>query len=381
MVVSPSPRRLSLCCTRSRPRRIDARRETSPILFREDAPVTDMPRVVSEERLSTIVTSLLRALDVSSDHAERAARALVAADLRGVSSHGVRLLPGNMKRIIGGGINARADVREVADVGSMLILDGDTGLGMAVGSVAMSRAIDVAAERGMGWVMARNSNHYGASGAFALQAVEAGMIGISISNCGTMMSIEGTEERAIGNNPVAFAVPTPDFPMVLDMATSVASIGKIGMTRAAGKPVPDDWLVKERDDVGRMVLRHFGGAKGSGFAIMMEVLTGVLSGGAVLSDIRFDNDRVEPHRAVHTQIAIRPDAILPEGVFEERAKRLVDELHAAPTAPGVDEILLPGERAWRETVKRRRDGIPIAGPAAERLDEAAAEVGETIDWG
>jgi L-2-hydroxycarboxylate dehydrogenase (NAD+) len=335
---------------------------------------------VTENHLTDICTELLQALQVPSDHAVRAARILVEADLRGVSSHGVRLLTWNIDRIVGGGVNPRANVREISNAGAVVILDGDAGLGMTVGSLAMSRAIELAREQGIGWVMVRNSNHYGASGSFALMAVEQNMIGISISNCGPMMSIEGTEDRVIGNNPVAFGIPTPEYPMVLDMATSVASIGKIGMTRRAGIEVPAEWLVKERDDSGKMVLRHFGGAKGSGFAIMMEALTGALAGGAVLSDIRFDRDRIEPQGAVHTQIAIDPSRILPDGEFAERAKHMVDELHTARPAPSFEEVLLPGERAWRETLRRRRDGIPMEPDAVERLEEAGTKIGVDIHW-
>ncbi len=337
-------------------------------------------RIVAEDRLLSIATNLLRALDVPEDHARRAASILVTADLRGVTSHGVRLLGWNMRRIMGGGVNPRATIREVSNAGAVVILDGDSGLGMSVGSVAMDRAIDIARQFGVGWVMARNSNHYGASGSFALMALEAGMIGISISNCGPMMTIEGTNERAVGNNPFAIAIPTPDFPLVLDMATSVASIGRIGLTRRAGKPVPPEWLVQEKDATGRMVLRHFGGPKGSGLAIMTEALTSVLAGGSVLHEIRFDRDRIEPQGVSHTQIAVNPAAILPDGAFAEHAKRMVDELHAAPPAHGVEEILLPGERAWRETCKHRAEGIPIEPDTVQRLEELGTELGVSIEW-
>lgn len=340
----------------------------------------DTPRFVREDRLLDLCVSLFRAVDVPEDHARRAARVLVDADLRGVSSHGIRLLPWNIRRLRGGGVKARPNVREVSNAGAIAILDGDAGIGMTIGSIAMERAIDVAREQGIGWVMARNTNHYGASASFSLMAVEQGMIGISISNSGPMMTIEGAAERAIGNNPFAIGIPTPEFPMVLDMATSVASIGKIGMTRRAGREIPESWLVKDADDTGRMVLRHFGGPKGSGLAIMTEALTGVLSGGRILNEIAFNRDAEEPHGVTHTQIAIDPESILPAGAFAERAKQLVDELHAAPLAPGFDEILLPGERAWRETLRQWRDGIALEPDAAERLDETAAELGVALPW-
>lgn len=342
--------------------------------------MSDSPRIVSEDRLKELCVTLLRGLGLPADHARRAAYIMVGADLRGVYSHGVRLLVGNARRIQGGGVNPRAEITEVSGTGAITVLDGDGGLGMAVGSVAMDRAISMAEEHGIGWVMVRNSNHYGASAPFAMMAIERGMIGISVSNCGPMMTIEGTEERTIGNNPLAIGLPTPDFPMVLDMATSVASIGKIGMTRRAGKEIPESWLVKERDDSGHMVLRHFGGPKGSGLAIMTEVITGALAGGKILSEIQFSRDQEEPHGVTHTQIAINPEAILPDGAFAERAKTMVDELHRAPLAPGFDEILLPGERAWRETVRARSEGIPVDADTVDRFETLASDLGVELDW-
>jgi len=340
----------------------------------------DIVRIVSEERLIALMTHLLEAAGMSADLACRAARVLATADMRGIVSHGVRLLPGNIARIRGGAINPRPAIHEVGGCGAMVILDGDHGLGMAVGSVAMDRAIELAREHGIGWVNARNTCHYGASGSYVMMAVETGMIGVSISNTLPMMSIEGTISRTIGNNPLAIGVPGPDFPLVLDMATSVASLGKIGVTRRAGRPIPGEWLTQQAAEGQEQVLRHFGGAKGSGLAIMTEVLTGVLAGGCVLHEVRFDRPREEAEGVSYAQVAIRPDVVLPKAQYEDGMRRLVAQLKAGKPGPDITEVLLPGERAWRETLRCRKEGIPIEADVAAALEKSAAELGTSVPW-
>lgn len=342
--------------------------------------MSNVVRTITEKRLRAIMTHLLEKAGVSSDHAERCAAIYGTANLRGIDTHGIRLLPGNLKRILGGAVNPRATVRLLADAGALVVLDGDRGLGAVVGSIAMSRAIEVARKSGIGCVAARNSNHYGASGAFTMMAIDAGMIGISFSNCGQVMTIEGTVGRTVGNNPLAIGAPGPLFPVVLDMATSVASLGRIGVARREGKALPEEWIVQNSDQMRNMVLRHFGGAKGSGLAVMLEILTGVLSGEGMHRALNY-NAREEPDRATHTQIAIAPDLILPRDRFLDAIGEMIRRLKAADRAPGVEEVRLPGERAWRETLKRRRDGIPLDEEVVKSLDDAARELGTTVPWG
>ena len=342
--------------------------------------MTQPTRFVSEDRLKAVISHLLQAVDVPPEHARHAAYILTMADLRGISSHGVRLLPGNIKRILGGAINPRPRISEAARIGALAILDGDAGMGMIVGALAMEHAIGIAREHGVGWVMVRRSNHYGASGSFVMQAIEVGMAGISISNCGPMMTVEGTVSRTIGNNPMAIGAPGPEFPVVLDMATSVASLGRIWMTRRKGEPIPDEWVLQPADATRETVLRHFGGAKGSGLAIMLEVLTSVCSGAGVPRDMRLHSPRSQADHTVHTQVAIDVSRALPREQYADAMTGLIARLRAAERAPGVEEVRLPGERAWRETLKRRREGIPLEEDIVKSLEEIAAEIGTAVPW-
>lgn len=325
------------------------------------------------------MTHLLVSVGVPTDDAERCAHVYGTASIRGIDTHGIRLLPGNLRRIVGGGINPRPSIAELANAGAFVIIDGDRGLGPVVGALAMDRAIDLARSSGIGCAVARNSNHYGASGAFVMRAIDAGMIGVSFSNCGQMMTIEGTVSRTIGNNPVSIGAPGPDFPLVLDMATSVASLGRIGMRRREGKPLPDEWVVQDAEHMRTLVLRHFGGAKGSGLAIMLEVLSGILSGAGAHRLLTYDARR-ESDGSAHTQIAIDIGRMLSRDRYDEQVRELVTRLKSAERAPGVDEVRVPGERAWQETLRRRRDGIPLEDDTVKALDEVAREIGTAVPW-
>jgi len=339
-------------------------------------------RVVSEERLKTVIGHLLRAVDVPPDHAARAAYVLTTAELRGISSHGVRLVPANIRRILGGAIKARPDIKPVLQAGSLETWDGDFGMGMVCGSLAMDRAIELAANLGTGWVMVRRSNHCAAVGAYAMMAVERGFVGISMSNSSPMMALEGSVSRTIGNNPMAIGAPGPEFPVVLDMAMSVASGARIGMMRRNGKAIPDEWFVAGGDPAGRRIMRPFGGPKGSGLAVMVEVITGVLAGGGMLSDQSPGSgfSKSIPDNCCHALIAVNLKALMPEERYESAMRRLVRELKSGERAPGVEEVRLPGERAWRETLKRRREGIPLEEETVQSLEEIAAEIGTAVPW-
>ena len=339
-------------------------------------------RTLSAPELTEIALALLRSTGIPDDHARITADILVTTNLRGTDSHGVRLLPFNVRRLLGGGIKTHPDVRPVVQAGSIEIWEGDFGLGMVCGTLSMERAVDLAKDHGIGWVTTRHSNHYGASGTFAMLAVDKGFVGVSMSNSGPCMAVHGAAVRSIGNNPMAIGAPGPDFPVVLDMAMSVSSGGRIGAMRRRGEPVPEEWLVRGPDPGARPAMRPFAGPKGSGLAVMVEVLTGVLSGGGILSDLCVGGgfSPTQPDNCSLTHIAIDAKALVPPDQYDEAMRRLVAQLKGVRRAPGVDEIRLPGERAWRESERRRKEGIPLDQHTFEALEELAEEVGVRLDW-
>ena len=343
-------------------------------------------RIVTEHRLTEIGVELLRAAGCSPEDAVTAARMLVWADLRGVSTHGTRLLPMNLRRLVGGGANPEPDIRKVAGIGSFERWDGDFGLGLVLGSFASTRARELATEHGVGVVTVLRSNHYGAAASYVMDPVLDGFVAISMSNSSLSVATEGGVGRTLGNNPIAIGAPGR-FPLVLDMSAGISSGARVAAMRRAGILVPDEWFHVPPSPGERPAMRPFGslegaGAKGAGIGIMIEVLTGVLSGGGMLSDLMlgagFSTDT--PDNCAHTSIVLDTSRLLPDGTFAERMERLVRELKGAPPAPGVEEVRLPGERAWREVRRRRRDGIPVEQETVDSIDHAAAEIGVSVSW-
>ncbi len=346
-------------------------------------------RIVSEECLLRIGQDLFQAAGCPPDHSRRAIQALVWADLRGVISHGVRLLAPSVDRVLGGGATARPDIHSISAAGALELWDGDFGLGLVVGSVCMSRACELASENGVGWVAVRRSNHFSAAGAYAAEAVARGYVALSLSNSSLSLALHGGIDGVIGNNPMAIGVPTRNFPMILDMSAGITSGGRAMMMRKAGIPVPDDWFVTPPSDENpRPAWRPMGalqgvGAKGSGLAVIVEALTGVLAAGGILSDLMVGvgYSSETPDNSAHTMVALDPQKFLPSGVFEERIERLITELGAAEPAPGVAEVLMPGQRAWRETLRCRREGIPVSAETVIAIEGAARTLEVAIDWG
>jgi L-2-hydroxycarboxylate dehydrogenase (NAD+) len=343
--------------------------------------------IVSEARLREICQRLFRAGGLSDDHAVRATQSLVWAELRGVSTHGVYWVPASLRRLRGPGANATPDIRPITSAGALEHWDGDDGLGIVVGSLAMDRAIEIAKERGLGCVTVRRSNHFCAGGAYPGQAVNRGMIGIAMSNSSPGVAIHGSNGRVVGNNPIGIGVPAREFPVILDMSAGISSGMRIGAMRRAGIPVPEDWFIASGEPGGRPALVPMGaqdgaGAKGSGIAIMIEALTGVLAVGGMLSNLSagvgYSPDVSD--RSCHTMIAVDPDSLLPGGAFTERMDQMVRELKDTPRAEGVAEICMPGERAWRESQHRASAGIPIPAEVAGQIEDVAQELGVTVAW-
>ena len=344
--------------------------------------------LVSEQPLHDFVTALFRAVGVPEDHANRAARALIWADLRGVASHGVRLVPMNLRRLQNGGAKPKPDIRRISGTGALELWDGDFGLGMVIASLCMERATELATEYGVGWVSAHSGNHLSAAGAYAAEAVARGYVGISLSNSSMSVAIHGSATRSVGNNPMSIGIPTPQYPLILDMSAGISSGGRLGTMRRLGISIPEEWFVAPKEPAGaRPAIVPMGalegaGAKGSGIAIMIEALTGVIAAGGILSDLMkgVGFSATTPDDSSFTMIALDPRRFLSAEEYAEKADSLVRQLKAVPPALDVEEILLPGERGWREAEHRREHGIPFPEDTIESLEKTAAELGVAPPW-
>lgn len=344
-------------------------------------------RVPKDELFSFVVKVLVK-LGVPEKDAETVADNLIMADLRGIESHGVQRLKRYVDGILSGGINLKPEIRIIREGASYALIDGDEGLGQVVGRKAMRLAIRKAEESGIGVVAVRNSNHYGIAGYYALMAAEEGMIGISMTNSRPLVAPTGGVERLLGTNPIALAAPAGDRPFLLDMATSVVPIGKLEVYRRKGRPIPEGWAIDSRGSITTDVERVFnggallplggfgelfGGHKGYGLSVMVDILTGILSGGTWSRHVK---NTSEKHSEVdHFFMAINVEAFVPLDEFRAKMSRMVEELKGSRKHPDFERIWIHGEKGFLTAETRLKIGIPIYRKVLEELNGIAEMVG------
>jgi LDH2 family malate/lactate/ureidoglycolate dehydrogenase len=250
-----------------------------------------------------------------------------------------------------------------------------------VGQDAMARAIRLAGRFGTGTVVVRNSNHYGAAGIHCELAAARGMIGLSTSNGEACLPPWGGRRPFFSNNPFALAAPTRAVPVVVDFATSIAARGHIMLARQTGTPIPEGWALDAEgrpttDPAAAGSLLPIAGPKGYGLAMALEILCGLLGGGAYGPGVKslFANWR-EPTGTTHFFQAIDPGAFLPRRAFLARMDEMVAQVAADARAEGTETIRVPGQRRHRLRAERRRDGIPLHPRIVEELEGVAREVG------
>src|SRR5262249_21207803 len=248
----------------------------------------DGARVIPADRLGAFVAGPVIAVGVPRASAATVAEGLVDADLEGLHSHGVMLIDLYVERLRQGSVSTREAATIVSERDGAVVLDAGHALGQLTGQQAMTIAIDKAGRFAAGIVSVRHGFHFGTAGRYARQAAEAGCIGIAMCNTRPLMPAPGGAERVVGNNPLAVALPTADeVPIVFDMATSEAAMGKIRLAAKAKEPIPDNWAVTQHgtpttdatEAIAGMLLPA-GGPKGFGLAFVIDLICGLLSGGA-----------------------------------------------------------------------------------------------------
>jgi LDH2 family malate/lactate/ureidoglycolate dehydrogenase len=336
----------------------------------------------SELRLR--VSALFRAVGCPEAVAERVADSLVEANLTGHDSHGVIRVPSYVRAVQEGKIDPRGEIRVVQESGTTAVLDCAHNFGQVGAVRGLEVAVAKARERDVATVALQRSAHVGRLGEYVVMAAEKGLAGLMICNgtaSGGIVAPYGGTARALGSNPIAWAVPGADGrPVFLDYATSVCAQGKIQVAADEGKPLPEGWLLDKEGEPTRDphqqfeggVMLPFGGHKGYALGVIIELLAGGLSGAgpALLPGYQ----RVQGTLL----IALRVEAFCPMERFRQMVSDFARQLKMTPRAAGCDEILLPGEPEWRSKAARERDGIPLPGKTWERLAETASGLG--LPW-
>jgi len=316
--------------------------------------------------------------------AARCAELMSEADLTGADGHGVFRLPQYVRRLKAGGFNKHPDIRVTRSGPATALVDGDNGMGHLVMTRATNEAIAIARENGVAWVGVRHSNHAGPAGLYAEMPTAHGMIGFyaAVANANHMATWGGAD-LLLGTNPLAIGVPSGAGPLVFDMATSIVAYGTVKKYALRGLAMPEGWFVDAKTgapitDPGRShegLLLPMGEYKGSGLALMIGLLGGVLNGAAFGRDVvDFNADDNSETNTGHFMIAVDIARFLPLTTFKAEVDRHVRDLRQSKLLPGVEEIRLPGDRRAECRDERLRDGVPIAPALLAQLDKLATEL-------
>ena len=330
--------------------------------------VRPAPRTIVYRDLKELTIAALTRSGVAPRHADLIAESAVDSDLGGRTSHGVVRIAGYLAKAERGGIDRTAEPTVLFDNGNIFGIDGRNGFGQLAFGLAVDMAIERSRARGIACGTIRNLNNAGALGYFARLATAAGQIALLGGNATPAMPPHGGRAARLGTNPLCIAIPAASGSApVLDMATTAASKGSIRMAARRGVPIPSDWALTAEgepttDATAALegLLLPFGGAKGYGLALMVEILSGVLSGAGVGGEVRGLADTRSPSNAGAFVITIAPDAFLPRAEFDHRLGALLDSIRSSAPAVGIDRVLVPGDRYWHERERRLRDGIELA---------------------
>ena len=315
------------------------------------------------------------------------AEVLTETDAFGTHSHGTKNLHNYIKKCRIGGAKINAVPEIIKDKPSFAVMDAHNALGMIPSYLAMGLACDKAKQSGIALVTVKNSCHFGAAGYYANIAAKQGMIGLALSNVDPNMTAPGARGMLLGNNPLSYAAPlTSDPTIFLDIAMSNVASLKVVQSRKDGKSIPDTWIV-DKDGLPTTDPSHYpeegamqpmAAHKGYGLSILVELLTGVLSGGgmSMMGDIVswcFEMDK--PNNVCHSFIAIDAAQFIGTDTLSDRMQAMQSKMHDAPKAKGSTHIFTPGEIEWSKHKVAEEKGLSLPDDVKASLISLSEENG------
>ena len=338
--------------------------------------------LVPAEQLQQFLSTLFLSTEMSQQDADFCAKALVQTNLWGIDSHGVLRAPVYLERLRKRAMNPTPNMQKIQGSGAFEVMDGDDGAGFVVGKAAMERAIELAEQFNVGVVGAIRSNHFGAAGLFARMATERGMIGIVMTSVKPNIVAPGGSKPITGNNPIAFGIPTfGEFPFILDISLSNVAGGKLLLASKKGEKIPFDWATDKNgrptddpDAAFAGFLLPLGGHKGLGLSYVVDILSGLITGGAfqhsLKSMYKHPND---PSLTGHFMIVINPLMLMSREEMQERMAEFYQTIKASPMWNEEMEMMLPGEIEHRTAQSRMETGLPIPPALYDDLKTLAAK--------
>ena len=341
------------------------------------------PQRVDPERLIDFAAQVYEHAGMPADDARLIADTLVQADLWGHQSHGVLRLGWYLDRLHNGVMQPVSRPELVIDSGALALIDGHDGVGQVVTMHATREAIRRAGTHGVGVVGVRNSNHFGTCMYYTLTGAREGYVTLLTSNGGPAMAPWGGMKKIIGTNPWSVAAPAGRHPpLVMDMANTGVARGKIYLARNKHLPIPLGWALNaagapttDPQEAIDGIILPMAEHKGYAIAVIVDLLSGVLTGSGFLSAVHSPYKTAEKSNCGHLLIAIRIEGFQPLAEFAARMERFIAELKGVPRAKGFDEVFYPGEMEARNDVRNRREGLQLAEDTLVDLRRIAAETG------
>ncbi|MCB4767273.1 Ldh family oxidoreductase [Ancylobacter sp. Lp-2] len=338
---------------------------------------------IKADDLLAFSTAVYRAAGLGRPDAELCADTLVQADLWGHQSHGVMRLPWYVARLKSGVVKTDAVPEAVVDAGAVAVIDGRDAMGQVVAAHGMRDAIRRARLHGVGAVALRHSNHFGTAMYFTLMAARAGCVGFLSTNASPAMAPWGGRAKAVGTNPWSWAAPAGRHaPMVLDIANTGVARGKIYLARQKKLAIPEGWAINAAGEPTTDPEAALAGVtlpmaehKGYAIAVMMDMLSGVLSGSAFGTAVTGPYQAEKRGGTGHFMIALDIAAFQSLDAFGARMEQLIGELKSVPLAKGYDEIVYPGELEARNDLRHRQNGLSLPGDTRRDLAVLADEFG------
>ena len=356
-------------------------------------------KIVWAQPLTDFCQKVFEKIGITSQDAFTTSEVLVLADLRGIESHGVARLRRYYTGLKNGVMVPQPQMKVVHETPLTALLDGGGALGQVAGKRGMEMAIEKALKNGAGFVSVRNSNHYGIAAYYSLMALKHDLIGISLTNSDAYVVPTFGREVMLGTNPISVTVPTVrEKPFVLDMSTAVATLGKFEVYSRMGKKIPLGWATDEkgrscedptrvlsniRSKAGGGILplggegEEFGGHKGYGLDLLVDILCGVLSGSGYANLLypKTPEGKPLPSLVSHFFGALRVDSFRPVEEFKKDMDDLIRRLKNSAKAEGQSRIYIHGEKEFELEEKYRKEGIPLYYKVYEDLKAIASEVG------
>ena len=339
-------------------------------------------------KLKAVGVQLLRAAGVAEADAELVADSVVEANLRGVDSHGILNLAIYVDRVRRGLVELHPTFPILNQASSTALIDGQNSLGQVAAMRAMELAIAQARSAGLALVGVRNTNHCGMMAYFTMRAAAQGLIGFASCNAPASMAPWGSWEILLGNNPVCFAIPAGQHqPIVLDMANSVVAKGKIYGAQSRKQRIPEGWAL---DNEGQPTtdpaaaldggsLLPSGGPKGSGLAIVMDMLAGLMTGSGFGTEVGSLHHELSRGMKVGLLMgAMDVEGFMPLADFGRLADWYIERIQNSAPAAGNQRVYVPGELEFETRIRRSQEGIPLPSKVWEELTSTAQKLGVQI---